>query len=199
MRPIRESCHTLRPSKALNEERTASGQNRTFVAGFQRSHRERVRTDRGADNNLAAALPTSLAMPRTTADIAHDIATFEPKEDNWLALDALVAELWQAGHPEQAIPELLSVFERYPEEDGFGVVWGVLHGLEALPNYEPELLRSLARQPSEFGVLMVGRLLNAGTREVAGVSLLETLRELATTANSSSIRGTAHGFASGAS
>ena len=96
-------------------------------------------------------------MPRTTADIAHDIATFVPKEDNWLALDELVAELWQAGHPQQAIPELLSVFERYPEEEGFGAVWGVLHGLEALPNYEPELLRSLARQPSEFGVRMVGR------------------------------------------
>lgn len=175
---------------------TSVGQQRTFVAGFQRSHRERVRTDRGADNNRAAALTSSLAMPRITADIALDIATFEPKEDNWLPLDALVAELWHAGHPEQAIPELLSVFERYPEEDGFGVVWGVLHGLEALPNYEPELLRSLARQPSEFGVLMVGRMLNSGTREVAGVSLLETLRELATTASSSSIRETANEFAS---
>lgn len=139
---------------------------------------------------------SSLAMRRTTADTALDIATFEPKEDNWLPLDALVAELWQAGHPEQAIPELLSVFERYPEEDGFGVVWSVLHGLEALPNYEPELLRSLARQPSEFGVLMVGRMLNSGTRKVAGVSLLETLRGLASTASSSSIRETANEFAS---
>lgn len=135
-------------------------------------------------------------MPRTTADITHDIATFAPNEDNWLGLDSLVAELWQAGHPEHAIPELLSVFERYPEEEGFGVVWGVLHGLEALPNYEPELLKSLARQPSEFGVRMVGRLLNAGTREVGGVSLLETLRELAAAASSPRIREAAHGFAS---
>ncbi|MDQ8030782.1 MAG: hypothetical protein REJ50_02105 [Bordetella sp.] len=138
----------------------------------------------------------SLAMPRTTAEIALDIATFVPKAENWLPLDALVTELWQAGHPEQAIPELLSVFERYPDEDGFGVVWGVLHGLEALPNYEPELLRSLARQPSEFGVLMVGRMLNSGIREVAGISLLETLRGLASTASSASIRETANEFAS---
>jgi hypothetical protein len=147
-------------------------------------------------NNKPATRTNSLVMPRTTADIAHDIATFAPNEDNWLALDSLVAELWQAGHPEQAIPELLSVFERYPEEEGSGVVWGVLHGLEALPNYEPELLRSLARQPSEFGVRMVGRLLNAGTKEVGGVSLLETLRELAAAASSPRIRETAHGFAS---
>jgi hypothetical protein len=140
-----------------------------------------------------------LIMHRTTASIAHDIATFVPNDDNWLALDSLIAELWQTGHPEQAIPELLSVFERYPEEDGFGVVWGILHGLEALPNYEPELLRSLARQPSEFGVRMVGRLLNAGTREIGGVSLLQTLRALATTAGSPGIRAAAQGFVSRAS
>ncbi|MDR0242765.1 MAG: hypothetical protein LBJ65_14285 [Burkholderia sp.] len=135
-------------------------------------------------------------MSRTTADIAHDIATFIPEDDNWLALDLLVTELWQAGHPEQAIPELLSVFERYPEEDGLGVIWSVLHGLESLPNYEPALLRSLARQPSEFGVCMVGRLLNAGRREVGGISLLDTLRELAATAKSPRIRETAVAFVS---
>jgi hypothetical protein len=138
-------------------------------------------------------------MHRTTASIARDIATFVPKDDNWLALDSLMTELWQTGNPEQAIPELLSVFERYPEEEGFGVVWGVLHGLEALPNYEPELLRSLARQPSEFGVRMIGRLLNAGTREIGGVSLLETLRALATTARSPGIRKAAQDFVSRAS
>lgn len=110
-----------------------------------------------------------------------------------------MTELWQTGNPEQAIPELLSVFERYPEEEGFGVVWGVLHGLEALPDYEPELLRSLARQPSEFGVRMIGRLLNAGTREIGGVSLLETLRALAATASSPGIRMAAQGFVSSAS
>ncbi|MCZ8094811.1 MAG: hypothetical protein O9331_15130, partial [Acidovorax sp.] len=114
-------------------------------------------------------------MTRPTASVASDIATFVPLDGNWIALDTLLAELWQTGHPEQAIAELLSVFERYPDEDGAGVVWGVLHGLESLPNYEPELLRSLARQPSEFGIRMLGRLLNAGVKEVAGVSLLNRL------------------------
>lgn len=136
----------------------------------------------------------SPAMPRTTVDIAHDIATFVPKEDNWLALDSLVAELWQEGHPEQAIPQLLSVFERYPEEDGFGVMWAVLHGLESLPNYGPELLRSLARCPSEFGVLMVGRIINAGIEEISGISLLSTLHHVAATASSQRIREAVKGF-----
>lgn len=135
-------------------------------------------------------------MPRTTVEIADDIATFIPKDNNWLLLDSLVAELWQAGHPEQAIPQLLSVFERYPEDDGFGVVWSVLHGLESLRDYEPDLLRSLARQPSEFGILMVGRLINAGVREVGGVSLSDMLRELSSTARSQRLRETAASFAS---
>ncbi|WP_041492477.1 hypothetical protein [Burkholderia lata] len=67
---------------------------------------------------------------------------------------------------------------------------------EALPNYEQALLRSLARQPSEFGVCMVGRLLNAGIQEVGGISLLDTLRQLAATSQSLRIREAAAGFAS---
>ena len=133
-------------------------------------------------------------MPRTTKNIASDIAAFRPEDSDWGILDSLLTELWQTGQPAKAIPELLGVFERYPEDDGFGVAWSVLHGLESLPNYEPELLRSVARQPSEFGVMMLGRLLNAGRHDVDGVSLLGTLRELASTARSSRIRDTAHRF-----
>lgn len=142
-------------------------------------------------------LPKRTQPARSTASIAHDIAHFVTKDDNdWLALDSLLAELWEVGTPELAIPELLSVFERYPEEGGYGVAWEILHGLEALPNYESELLRSLSRQPSEFGARMIGRLLNAGTAEVNGISLLEVLRELAATADSPRIREIALEFAS---
>jgi hypothetical protein len=130
-------------------------------------------------------------MSRTSAEIAHDIATFVPENEDWRPMDLLLAELWKAGNPGQAIPELFSVFERFPEEDGAGVIWSVLHALETLPDYETELVRSLARKPSEFGVLMVSRLLNAGTRQVRGVSLVELLRELASKADSPGIRQTA--------
>jgi hypothetical protein len=133
-------------------------------------------------------------MPRPTASVANDIATFVPQDGNWIALDTLLAELWQTGHPEQAIPELFSVFERYPDEDGAGVVWSVLHGLESLPNYEPELLRSVARQPSEFGVRMLGRLLNAGTKEIGGVPLLNILKEISASTPFPTLAKTANGF-----
>jgi hypothetical protein len=46
------------------------------------------------------------------------------------------------------------VFERFPDHDGYGVMWSVLHGIEAILNYEIELLASVRRLPTEFGVVM---------------------------------------------
>lgn len=136
-------------------------------------------------------------MPRKITSIARDIAKFAPTEDgNWRRLDDLLDELCGAGGPGQAIPEMLSVFERYPEEDGYGVMWSLVHGLEKLPNYEPALLLSLARQPSELGIAMVGRMLNSGVTEIGGVSLLQTLQDIASTATSPHIREAAHSVAS---
>lgn len=132
-------------------------------------------------------------MPRKMKTIARDIAKFAPDDDgDWRRLDVLLDELWQAGSPEQAIPEMLSVFERYPEEDGHGVMWSLVHGLEKLPNYESALLSSLARQPSELGIVMVGRMLNSGVTSVDGVSLLLTLQEISSTATSTHIKEIAH-------
>jgi hypothetical protein len=136
-------------------------------------------------------------MPRKTTTIARDIARFAPDEDgDWRRLDVLLDELWQAGAPEQAILEMLSVFERYPEDDGHGVMWSLVHGLEKLPNYESALLSSLARQPSELGIVMVGRMLNSGVTAVDGVSLLFTLQEIAGAATSAHIKETARSVAS---
>ena len=136
-------------------------------------------------------------MPRKIQTIARDIARFAPDDDgDWHRLDVLLDELWQAGSPEQAIPEMLSVFERYPEEDGHGVMWSLVHGLEKLPNYESALLSSLARQPSELGIVMVGRMLNSGVTAVDGVSLLLTLQEISSTATSTHIKEIAHSVVS---
>lgn len=71
---------------------------------------------------------------------------------------------------------MLGVFERFPEQDGYGVFWGILHALEACEGYELELLASVSRKPCEFNVLMVNRLLNAGVSEIQGQSLDGILR-----------------------
>ena len=74
---------------------------------------------------------------------------------------------------------MLGVFERFPEQDGYGVFWGILHALEACDGYEAELLVSVQRKPCEFNVLMINRLLNADVYEVEGHSLEDVLRSVA--------------------
>lgn len=83
-------------------------------------------------------------MDRSTSTIAGEIAAFQPSGGNWRPLDALINELWSVGEPAQVIPQLFSVFERYPSEDGAGVFWAIVHGLESLPNYEPCLVESFS-------------------------------------------------------
>src|SRR5262245_40688164 len=119
-------------------------------------------------------------MPRSTRDIAADIDAFQPRNGNWLGLDALLEELWRDGSPQAVIPELLRVFERFPNDDGAGVFWSILHGLEALPGYEQQLLTSIGRVPSDMGVTMLGRLLNAGYDSIDGVPTRHILQEVIT-------------------
>jgi hypothetical protein len=73
---------------------------------------------------------------------------------------------------------LLEVFERFPDEDGFGVFWSILHGLEHVDDYEDELVQSVRRRPGLFNTLMLNRMLNAGIELVAGESIDGLLREL---------------------
>jgi len=70
---------------------------------------------------------------------------------------------------------MLGVFERFPEEDGFGTFWTILHKLEASPGYESSLVQSAQRHPARFNMLMLQRLLSAGVGEVEGTSLLGVL------------------------
>ena len=72
---------------------------------------------------------------RGTEQILADIDAFWPVGGNWLPLDNLLSELWSVGVPQPAIPVLLGIFERVPDEDGAGVLWSVVHGLESLTGY----------------------------------------------------------------
>lgn len=98
-------------------------------------------------------------MPRDVDDILGDIASFRPEGADWLPLDSMIAELWQVGVPPRALPTLLGVFERFPDDDGAGVLWSIVHGVESLDlDYEQPLRDSLARQPSHMGQVMLDRL-----------------------------------------
>jgi hypothetical protein len=119
-------------------------------------------------------------MARPTESIAADIAAIEPTSGNWLGLEALLEELWTDGSPHAAIPQMRAVFERFPSDIGAGVFWSIVHGLESLPGYEAHLVRSVRRVPSEMGVTMLGRLLNAGCDDIDGVPIRDLLEEVVT-------------------
>jgi hypothetical protein len=98
-------------------------------------------------------------MPRPVDDILHDIESFRPADGVWLPLDDLLAELWDVGVPARALPTLFAVFERFPDDEGAGVLWSIVHGVEGLDlDYEQPLRDSLAREASDMGKIMLGRL-----------------------------------------
>ncbi len=116
---------------------------------------------------------------RAASSIVADIHAFQPEGGNWRPLDDLLDQLWATGEAGRYVPDLLSVLERFPEEDGVGVLWSVVHGVESLPGYEPALIRSVRHVPSELGITMVVRLISAGVAEVGNARLSDLLRDLA--------------------
>jgi len=116
-------------------------------------------------------------MTLSHLEIVEDLNKFGPPCDDWEKLQKILDDLWRDGNPSQAIPELLAVFARYPaDEDGCGVFWSILHGLETLTGYETHLLRSVQISPSEFGVMMLGRIRNANIATIGSVSVVSVLR-----------------------
>jgi hypothetical protein len=99
---------------------------------------------------------------RTERQILDDIAAFSPRDGVWRPLDELLRELWAVTPTSNALPVLFGVFERFPDEDGAGVLWSIVHGVEhAFSAYEPELRESLARVPSAMGAILLRRLLRS--------------------------------------
>lgn len=102
-------------------------------------------------------------MPiRPAFAVLKDIEEFSPVDGQWRPLDDLLDELWSQGVNQGQMPILFRVFERFPEEDGAGVLWSIVHGVEALPfSYESFLRESMARRPSHMGEIMLKRLAKA--------------------------------------
>jgi hypothetical protein len=99
-----------------------------------------------------------MGMTRAIAEILDDIDTFGPVDGNCLRLECLLDELWQSDVPPSALPTLFGVFERFPDDDGQGVLWSIVHGIEARNDYEQSLCESLTRRPSFMGNVMLKRL-----------------------------------------
>ena len=117
-------------------------------------------------------------MNSESPDPVHELVSFVPPADDWQRLDSILCQIFTRPVTQSEIAALLGIFERYPAHDGYGVFWSILHGLESLPDYESLLLASVRRVPSEFGTLMVGRILNGGQQDIAGSPIRVVLSEL---------------------
>lgn len=105
----------------------------------------------------------------------HDLDDAAQMQALMNALDRLGEQL----PSEPAVTEaLFGVLERFPESDGYGTFWTILHILEDTPHYESALLRSVRRQPNEFTVLMLNRLWNAEVATIGETKILDLLREV---------------------
>ncbi|WP_310488326.1 hypothetical protein [Chamaesiphon sp. VAR_69_metabat_338] len=86
-------------------------------------------------------------------------------------------------HPEAGnyLDVWFRLYERFPFDDGGGIFWTILHGIETYhPTSDRFTIESVLRQPSEFPVMMVNALINGGIDRVGDVNLLELLERLAT-------------------
>jgi hypothetical protein len=95
------------------------------------------------------------------------------------ALQALIPELEPATCGPEEFEALLGVLERAPLDDGFESYWSIVHFLEACEGYEPSLLASIGRQPTELSLAMVNRMLNAGIEAYGDQALLDVLIKVA--------------------
>ena len=94
-------------------------------------------------------------------------------------LEAALDQLFQSPLPERGVETLFRLFERFPDDDGYGIFWTVLHGIEDQANYGPLLKASLRRVPVTFNLLMVNRLLNSRLPNTQRQEWLALLGEVA--------------------
>ena len=64
---------------------------------------------------------------RSYQEIINDIKAFEPSEEEyWLPFDDLLEELWDHEITSETLKVLFRVFERFPEDDGAGVLFSIV-------------------------------------------------------------------------
>ena len=125
-------------------------------------------------------------MPSRGGKIASALDAFPGQKNGDLAaLEALIADAVALEPGQDVDRALFGIFERFPDEDGGGVYWSIVHGLEGRGGYEPGLLDSVRRAPSPFALLMLNRIFNDGQADCAGVSIASILAEVASSKTAS--------------
>lgn len=115
-------------------------------------------------------------------DIAKSLNKLSSVEDvvQLKLLESLLAELNPTSLTAEQYKALFGLFERFPTHDGHGVFWSIVHLLEKSSRYESFLLESVLRQPTEFNLQMVARLINGGFTQIGSANLPALLKTVST-------------------
>lgn len=99
------------------------------------------------------------------------IREFSPENGMWLPLETHLERAFSSLDPKKYYHAIFNLFERFPDEDGAGVFWSALHGMEALGGYEDLLLQYFRRHPSLMTKTMLRRIQNSGQTHIGRVAI----------------------------
>lgn len=107
--------------------------------------------------------------------------TWKPTDDDtWVSLHEVLDPLWDAGSTEEAARATLTVFERFPTHDGWGVLRMFSERLEEHEGYEALLLESVRRAPSRMAIFAIDTARrHLGSASLMGDDVTAVLREIA--------------------
>ncbi|SHI60877.1 hypothetical protein SAMN02745181_0490 [Rubritalea squalenifaciens DSM 18772] len=104
----------------------------------------------------------------------EQIREFSPVDGSFLPLEGYFEEAFSSADPSEYYDAIFNLFERFPDDDGAGVFWSALHGMEAVGGYEEKLLAYFQRYPSEMTRTMLRRIRNSGVKQI-GTTTIEGL------------------------
>lgn len=104
-------------------------------------------------------------------DLDTAIREFTPSEGDWRPLEGHIDRAFASSDPKKYYQAIFNLFERFPEDDGAGVFWSALHGMEAVGGYEELLLGYFRRWPSLMTETMLRRILNSGQTHIGKTAI----------------------------
>lgn len=116
-------------------------------------------------------------MESDIENIVNKIMNFKPLNDDWFELEEILEQLYNSNRVGLGLEAMLRIYEKYPDEDN-DILWGMLHGIEGIENYEVKVIESIARTPSFFGILMINRMLNAQIYSIENIKLIDILKSV---------------------
>ncbi len=99
------------------------------------------------------------------------IREFIPDNGTWLPLDTLLDSVFSSSDPGRYYDAIFNLFERFRDDDGAGVFWSAVRGMEQVGGYELLLLQYFLRKPALMTCVMLRRILNSGQTHIGGTSI----------------------------